>query len=562
MHDCTLSEMTHALTPLFHCTPCIEGQALAASEALEQWSSLLDRHGPAGAPAQVQGDFAVALTRPDGSVYMAVDRFAIRSLCYRIDHGQIRFAARADELADTSDDLDPQALFDYLYFHIIPSPRTAFAGVHRLPPGHYAVFKNGQLTLAPYWVPKFQPEPGRSFQQWQDEFKPLMQAAVARQLDGSKPACFLSGGTDSSTVAGMAAAVAGQPVTCYSIGFEADGYDEMAFARIAAKKFGCTHRELYVTPDDLVRDIPQVAAAYDQPFGNSSALPSFHCAQFAKADGITRILAGDGGDELFGGNSRYATQRLFGFYQQVPGVLRKGLLEPIFGMGWVGRTPGLKKGTGYIRQANTPLPDRAQAFNLLGRLGYAEVLAPAMRARVSEASVLLQQRDVWAQAQCDDGLNRYLAFDWRYTLAECDLPKVVGTTSLAGVGVGFPMLDDALVDFSMRLPAEYKLKGMQLRWFFKEALRGFLPDEIITKKKQGFGLPFGVWMVRHAGLKKLAEDGLGSLAQRGIVNPAFVRRLLTQLLPEHPHYYGTMVWILLMLEHWLRHHRPNFRLQA
>ncbi|OYU83003.1 MAG: hypothetical protein CFE45_26690 [Burkholderiales bacterium PBB5] len=114
----------------------------------------------------------------------------------------------------------------------------------------------------------------------------------------------------------------------------------------------------------------------------------------------------------------------------------------------------------------------------------------------------------------------------------------------------------------MRLPTEYKLKGMQLRWFFKEALRGFLPDEIITKKKQGFGLPFGVWMVRHAGLKKLSEDGLHSLAQRGIVNPAFVRQLLEQRLPEHPHYYGTMVWILLMLEHWLRHHRPNFRLQA
>ena len=188
-----------------------------------------------------------------------------------------------------------------------------------------------------------------------------MQAAVARQLDGSKPACFLSGGTDSSTVAGMAAAVAGQPVTCYSIGFEADGYDEMAYARIAAKKFGCAHHEIYITPEDLVRDIPQVAAAYDQPFGNSSALPSFHCAQFAQADGVSRMLAGDGGDELFGGNSRYATQRLFGIYQQVPGVLRKGLLEPIFGMGWVGRTPGLKKGSGYIRQANTPLPDRAQA---------------------------------------------------------------------------------------------------------------------------------------------------------------------------------------------------------
>ena len=538
------------------------GQLVAVEEQMPLWGNLLDQHGPAGAPARVQGDFAVALTRPDGSVFMAVDRFAVRTLCYRIDAGQIRVASRADELADASDDLDLQALFDYLYFHIIPSPRTAFAGVHRLPPGHYAVFKDGQLTVAPYWVPRFQPESGRSFQQWQDEFKPLMQAAVARQLDGSKPACFLSGGTDSSTVVGMAAAVAGQPVTCYSIGFEADGYDEMAYARIAAKKFGCAHHEIYITPEDLVRDIPQVAAAYDQPFGNSSTLPSFHCAQYAQADGVSRMLAGDGGDELFGGNSRYATQRLFGIYQQVPGVLRKRLLEPIFGMGWVGRTPGLKKGSGYIRQANTPLPDRAQAFNLLGRLGYAEVLTPAMRARVNEAGVLQQQRDVWAQAQCADDLNHYLAFDWRYTLAECDLPKVVGTTTLAGVGVGFPMLDDALVDFSMRLPTEYKLKGMQLRWFFKEALRGFLPDEILAKKKQGFGLPFGVWTMRHAGLKALAADAMGSLSTRGLINPVFMRTLMEQRMPEHPHFYGTMVWILIMMEHWLRKHAPAYRIES
>ncbi|OYU92409.1 MAG: asparagine synthase, partial [Burkholderiales bacterium PBB5] len=314
---------------------------------------------------------------------------------------------------------------------------------------------------------------------------------------------------------------------------------------------------LYVTPDDLVRDIPQVAAAYDQPFGNSSALPSFHCAQFARADGITRLLAGDGGDELFGGNSRYATQRLFGFYQHVPDVLRKGLLEPIFGMGWVGRTPGLKKGTGYIRQANTPLPDRAQAFNLLGRLGYGEVLTPAMRARVNEASVLQQQRDVWAEAQCDDELNRYLAYDWRYTLAECDLPKVVGTTGLAGVAVGFPMLDDALVDFSMRLPTEYKLKGMQLRWFFKEALRGFLPDEIITKQKHGFGLPFGVWASRDQPLQKLARRSLDSLVARGVVRGEFVHELFDLRLPEHPGYYGEMIWILMMLAQWLDAKAPD-----
>ena len=532
------------------------------ANAPTEWQALIARHGAAGAALQVRGDFAVAMTLGDGSVFMAVDRFAVRSLCFRVEGNTLRFAERADELGGTGGDLDPQALFDYLYFHIVPSPRTVFQGVQRLPPGHYALFKDGQLIVAPYWVASFQPARKVSFDSLKSEFRSLLKNAVSRQLDGSRPACFLSGGTDSSTVAGMLAATSSQKVTCYSIGFEAEGYDEMAYARTAAKHFGCEHRELYVTPDDLVRDIPRVAASYDQPFGNSSALPSFHCAEQARSDGITRILAGDGGDELFGGNTRYSLQKVFDRYQMVPGPMRRHLMEPFFKLGLVSRIPVLKRGTGYIRQANTPLPDRNQTFNLLRRLGYADVLTPAFRARVDPDSVLAQQRAVWAGAQTTDELDRHLAFDWRYTLAECDLPKVCGTTALAGLSVGFPMLDEDLLDFSMRLPIDYKLKGMQLRWFFKEALRGFLPDEILTKKKQGFGLPFGVWTVQHAGLKRLADDALASLSERGLVNPPFTKQLMHQWLPEHPHYYGGMVWILIMLEHWLRHHHPNYRLQA
>ena len=149
----------------------------------------------------------------------------------------------------------------------------------------------------------------------------------------------------------------------------------------------------------------------------------------------------------------------------------------------------------------------------------------------------------------------------RYTLAESDLPKVRGTTALAGLGVGFPMLDDELLAFSMRLPPQYKLNRLRLRWFFKEALRGFLPDEVITKKKQGFGLPFGVWATRHAGLRELASDSVRSFATRGIVRPDFVKQLLGTHLPAHPHYYGTLVWILMMAEQWMRVHTPDYKLR-
>ena len=130
----------------------------------------------------------------------------------------------------------------------------------------------------------------------------------------------------------------------------------------------------------------------------------------------------------------------------------------------------------------------------------------------------------------------------------------VSGRSLAGVAVGFPFLDQRLVDFSLRLPREYKLKGLKLRWFFKEALRGFLPDEIITKKKQGFGLPFGVWANRHEPLRQFAGDALRSLGTRGIVHPEFIRSLLDEHLPAHPGYYGEMVWILMMLEQWIQQH--------
>jgi asparagine synthase (glutamine-hydrolysing) len=452
-------------------------------------------------------------------------------------------------------------LFEYLYFHVIPSPLTVFRDVRRLPPAHCAERAGSEVRISPYWKPRFTHPSRPSFDSLKAEFLRLLEAAVARQLDGSKPGCFLSGGTDSSTVAGLIGKVTGKPAATYSIGFEAEGYDEMAYARIAAKRYGTEHHEYYVTPEDLIGSIPKVAAAYDQPFGNSSAVPAYHCAVMARSTGMTRILAGDGGDELFGGNSRYATQRVFGWYRQVPAPLRSLVLEPVFGLPLVGRTPLLKKGTGYIRQANTRLPDRLQNFNLLLRLDPERVLTPEFRALIDADRVNRHQREVWDDAESPHEIDLHLAFDWRYTLAEADLPKVRGTCELAGLEVGFPMLDDDLLAFSMRLPPEYKLKGAQLRWFFKEALRGFLPDEILRKKKQGFGLPFGVWMNRHARLKAFAMDAVEGAARRGIVNPAFVRELVDLRMPEHGSYYGTMVWILMMMEHWMRVHAPQYRLR-
>jgi len=551
----------HAPTPD---TPFAAGSprfTTAAATPLANWQQTYATQGPSCA-ANVGGEFAVALDLPGGGAWLAVDRFAIHSLCYAVHEGRLHWATRADELAQRLGlrELDPQALFAYLFHHCIPSPRTIYAGIQRLPPAHYALFENGRLTVAPYWTPRFDEQPRPDFDALRDEFRGILRTAVRERLAGDgKTACFLSGGTDSSTVCGLLREATDRPPASYSIGFEAEGYDEMDYARIAAKAFGADHHEYYVTPADLVRAIPDVAAHYDQPFGNSSAVPAFYCASRARADGYTHMLAGDGGDELFGGNTRYAKEGVFEVYGRIPAPLR-AVMDPLFLNPVMDSIPLLKKGGSYIRQARVPMPDRMQSYNLLDRIGLADIFTPAFLAAVHSDAPREHQRATWAAGPQGASLvNQMLAFDWRYTLAENDLPKVVGTTALAGVDVSFPLLDTRLLDFSLKLPTDYKLKGMKLRWFFKEALRGFLPDEIITKKKHGFGLPFGHWAVKDARLSALAAESLRGVAARGLVRGEFVESLLARQLPEQPGYYGELVWILMMLEQWLRRHAPDWR---
>ena len=528
-----------------------QGDAVAWRKALQQ--------SPQTAATAAQGHFSVGLRDDAGRTFLAVDRFATHSLCYRDDGLTLHYAARADSLAEDKSDIDLQALFDYLYFHAIPSPRTIFRGVRRLPAGHFALNEHGHTEVGRYWTPTFQEEQ-MSFDGARDHFRGLLARAVAAQVDSNRPAAFLSGGTDSSTIAGMIGQVTGRAAATYSIGFEAEGYDEMAYARLASRHFGTEHHEHYISAADLVRLIPDVARHHDQPFGNSSALPTYFCAMKAREDGVTRLLAGDGGDELFGGNTRYAKQRVFSLYDAVPRMMRKGLLEPVADSGRLDGVPLLGKAASYVRQARVPMPDRLQTYNLLHRLGQSKVLTASFLAQIDVNGPAVQQRAVWAESAGASFVNRMLAYDWRYTLAENDLPKVRSSTELAGVEVDYPFLDQAILDFTTRLPTHYKLKGLKLRWFFKEALRGFLPDEILTKKKHGFGLPFGVWATRDLALRTLARDSVRGLGERGIVRQQFTDVLVDHHLQAHPGYYGEMVWILMMLEQWFRHHAPNYRL--
>jgi len=537
-----------------------ELQLLSNSQGNEAaWRVLLAATDRAAALASVSGTFAVALTLDSGLQIAACDRMAIEPLCYRADAGLLRCAARADEVAQAGDPISAQAIYDYLYFHMIPAPRTIFEGVLRLPAGHYVEIDAGQVRCQAYWTPTFAPQPDPDFKALSAEFRDLLDKAVYRDVGDAPPACFLSGGTDSSSVAGMLAKHFGGAATAYSIGFEAEGYDEMAFARLTARHFGIRHREYYVTPDDLLASMPSVAAHHDQPFGNSSAVPAYYCSRMAADEGARTVLAGDGGDELFGGNTRYAKQRVFGWWQGVPTLLRRPL-EPLIDSAPMRAVPLLRKAASYVEQAAAPMPDRLQKYNLLLHVGPANIFSPALLERVDCGLALGLQRQVWSAVQAHDELDRGLGLDWRFTLADNDLPKVREAARMAHVDVAFPFLDRDLIDFSARLPIDYKLRGLKLRWFFKEALRGFLHDDTISKKKQGFGLPFGTWLNRHAAMQEMARAALDSLAQRGIILPTLPKALMTDLLPVHPHYYGELVWLLCMLEFWLQAHAPGHRL--
>ncbi|HEY2863989.1 MAG TPA: asparagine synthase C-terminal domain-containing protein [Casimicrobiaceae bacterium] len=508
--------------------------------------------------AEAGGDFSLALVdeRTD-RITLAIDRIGVRNIVYQHAGDLLIFGATSDVVRvhpRASGTIAPQALYDYVYFHMVPGPATVYREHARLRAGHALTFTQNQAVARRYWQPRFI-EPRRGTV---DEFKPAFRAAldagVASLSDGANCGAFLSGGTDSSTIAGLLGAISGAAARTYSIGFSAAGYDEMEYARITARHFGTDHHEYYVTPDDVVSAVPLIASAYDQPFGNASAIPTYYCARLAQADGVTRMLGGDGGDELFGGNTRYAKQYQLALYQRVPAALRRALEPALLGVPGMASMPVLRKLHSYVAQARLPMPARYDTYNLLARLGPENVFDPEFLAEVDTGVPLALLGDEYADAQARTLINRLLALDLKFTLADNDLPKVTRTCDIAGVDVAFPLLHESVVELSAALPASFKVRGSQLRYFFKEALRDFLPQATIAKKKHGFGLPAGLWLRDHPKLRELGGDALASLRRRHICRNDLLDDLMSRRLSEHAAYYGTLAWVLMMLEMWFQAH--------
>ena len=527
---------------------------------------------PAGATLDATSDPA-SLEIP-GAAIVIVDhrRGTGRVVMPRIGISSVYWAATADRLAIASTPaalpaatgqslgIDAAALYQYVYFHMLPAPGCIYQGVSKLCGGHCLDWSDGAPRIARYWRPRFGVDVPDSESEAATELRELLRAAVSRSLaDRPSAGAFLSGGLDSSTVSGYAAEL--RPgISTVSMGFDAAGYDEMEYARIASRRFATTALEYYVTPEDVLQTIPDIAASFPEPFGNSSAAAVFHCARIAREHGLGLLLAGDGGDELFGGNERYAKQLVFERYGAIPAVLRRALLEPaVTAASRITSAFPIGKARSYIEQANIPLPDRLQHYNFLHRHAPDEIFAPEVLAAVDTRAPLHQLRAEYSTPAADHPVDRMLFMDWKFTLHDNDLVKVNTMCALAGVEVAYPMLDPALVNFSLRLPADWKVRDGELRHFYKRAMRGFLPDEVLDKTKHGFGLPFGVWMRTHEGLRRLAEESLASLATRGYFQADFLRDAIRLHREGHASFYGELVWILTVLELWLQRNAPDAR---
>lgn len=508
---------------------------------------------------RLHGTFALAVLEPaSGSALLAIDRMGVNRLCFALSGDGLVFATAADSVIahpSVGRKLSNQGIFNYLFCHMVPAPGSIYEGVEKLLPAEYIQFDRGTLTRGFYWEAQWEDREGAEFDARAAEFKQLLRKAVGSASEPAGIGAFLSGGTDSSTVAGILTEVGRQPAETFSIGFEAEGFDEIEYARIAARRFGTHSHEYYVTPDDVVRAIPLIADAYDEPFGNASAVPTYFCALKAKEGGIDVMLAGDGGDEIFGGNTRYAKQKVFDLYWKMPDTARKRLIEPLLlNLPGARFIPPLRKAQSYVQQARVPMPDRLESYNFLHREPLENIFDATFLRGIDTDQPLVIQRDAYFRTRAGSSINRMLHLDWKQTLADNDLRKVCRMTELAGVEVRYPLLDERMVNFAAKLPPSYKVKGYRLRWFFKEALKDFLPHEILTKSKHGFGLPFGLWMQRHAPLHELAHRNLQSFRGRGYLRESYLDRLIDAHRTGHATYYGVMIWVIMMLEQWMQRH--------
>ena len=509
----------------------------------------------------LDGVFSIALWDEKARrLVLAIDRLGVSSLYWRQESDRLLFSSRVGGIRAALNgqaEVNTAALAQYLIFSVVPAPLSIYQDVEKLQPGHLLIFENGKVRQQQYWDLDYSEDHGHDQEYWEREVREAMRSCTHRHLQDCAPAetgAYLSGGTDSSSVVGFLSE-RHSPAQSFSIFFSEDRYNEISYARIAAKHFGTRHFELCLKPQDALEAVPLLTGYFDEPFANSSAIGGYFCARLARQNGVTTLLAGDGGDELFAGNERYAADKRFSIYQSVPTPLRHWLIEPAVRL--LPQTESkISLPRRYVRRANIPNPRRIFSYGLFLSTPPEEIFEPGFLQTAPAAHWLNIAENHFNTGGKRSELNRLMYLDVKMILADNDLRKVSGTAELAGVRARFPLLDYRLAELSGRIPSNLKLKGSRKRYIFKQAMKSILPQEILQKTKHGFGVPVALWFLQEPKLDALMKDVLNDprTRQRGYFRTGFIDQVLRKHREEDAKNFGEILWYLVVLELWHRQH--------
>ncbi|WP_454065100.1 asparagine synthetase B family protein [Candidatus Nitrospira salsa] len=516
---------------------------------------------------RLRGDFVLSFWDANQeALFLATDRFRVHPLFFRQDHDKFVFSSRMQGLLACPSGQDmtinPSAVLNVISSSFIPTPRTIFREVQKLPPGQLLTWKKGAMQLEPYWDMNFPNSGTLSRTAYSEKLKETFSDSITVRMKYDQKAdqigSFLSGGIDSSTVLGVLTQLAQTRMNSFSIGFGEEAFNEMSFARCAANAFDSQQHEYVVTADDTFQIIDLLVENFDEPYANASAIPTYFCAKLAREHGFQVLYGGDGGDELFAGNERYATQKIFDYYKAIPRWLRNYGVSPAVSMlASLLKLNVCIKGKKYIQRANTPYPDRLFSWGLFEILCMEEVFSGDFLKSLGDRHDPYDHvRELYAHSQslAHTELERQLYLDMKLVISDNDILKVTRMTEANGIAVRFPFLDHRLAEFAAGVPAHIKMEGTQLRTFFKSTYSNLLPEEIRTKTKHGFGLPIPIWLRTHKKLREMMMDLLRSerVHQRGYFGQHTIDDLLKRHQEDTTSFFGTILWNFFMLELWLR----------
>ncbi len=517
----------------------------------EQWGS--------GILSRLRGMFAMALW--DGrtrTLLAARDPAGEKPLYWTVTSQGLRLASELKALLvcpEVSRDLDPESLDQFLTYEYIIAPRTILAHVHKLPPGSMLTYRDGVARVDRYWDASTVPLRAWSDNEAVDALRAAMRQAVVRQMMADVPlGAFLSGGIDSSTLVAFMSDASAQPINTFSMGFDDGSYNELAFARDVAAAFRTKHRERTVTPD-LVPLFDKLVVHLCEPFADVSMFPTYMVSTLAR-EHVTVALSGDGGDELFGGYDAYEAQalsaRLGGFGDMVMPALAAvaATLPP------TGKKKGLVNKVKRFTAGATSAPSELGHYRWMVYLsaeGKRRLYADGLRDRLNAHDVYAPVREALGRFSQDDVLNRQLYADLSLYLADDILVKVDRMAMATSLETRAPFLDRDVMELAFSMPAHLKIRDGERKWVLKRAMRGILPDPILTRKKEGFSIPMKNWLRRE--LAPLMQTLLAPdrIRARGLFNPDEVRRLMDDHVAGRENHAHTL-FPLMVFERWAEEH--------